>query len=399
MKKEIKTTLLLLFINLFFIHSAEANYPIYQISYLVNFPSTAVFQTMGIALLVIVLIEALVLKKIEKLSFIKAFYYAFLANIFSTVLGAVSYPGSSVMMILPMIVIGSVFLTKMVKAIALHGEYKKRPASLLIYFTFLGLGLITMKLISLTIPGGRGLLRADRIYFVNNLEVFIAVISAFGLLAMGYLISVVSEGYIFTKLFPKGQRFVRTLLKINLLSYLALIMILSPNILTVIQEKSWWFHSKARYNLSGHLKKEATPLVLYESINGEWETVVQSSINTLTNLGYEIKMIWPKDKSQKFLKEIDTTFTSLDEAKRAMNFPTSIQLEIRRDNEQTTNMKIEIVLEGYETDDGYLPELGKHQDSGCLTGPIKEALIKSFAQNNFSENDLKCTTGRWTKSK
>ena len=402
MKKVYRTSVLLSLATLCLINTAEANYPIYQISYLVNFPSTAVFRTMGIGFLVIVVIEALVLKKLEKLRFIKALCYALLTNFFSTALGAVSYPGSSAMMIFPMILIGSGFLSGMVKAIAVHGQYEAtkrlRLCPFMTFFALLALGLLTIKLIPLTIPGGKGLLHAERLYFNNNFEVFTAVISGFGLLAIGYLISVISEGYIFTKLFPKGQRILKTVLKMNFFSYLALIIILTPNIRTVIQEKSWWFHQPQRYTMSGDFKKEGS-LVLYESVIGEWGSVIDSSVNALESLDYKIKRIWPDDKFQKRFKEIETQYSSLDKTKREMNFPTSIQLNVSRENEQTNDLKLEIILNGYETDDEYFPDLNKHGDSGCLSGPVKEALTKAFAKNNFPQDALKCISGRWTKSK
>ena len=243
------------------------------------------------------------------------------------------------------------------------------------------------------VPGGKSSFRPERLYFSNNFEVFIAILSALGLLGIGFLISVVSEGYIFTKLFPKGQRFLKTVLKMNLFSYLALILILSPNILKVIQEKSWWFYEPKMYTANGNLKKGES-IVFHETVTGEWKSVVNSIVSALKGLGYEVERVGPDDKFQKWFKEIETKYSSLDEAKRRGNFPTSIQLNIKRENEQTSNIKIEIILKKYNMDDSYFPDLTKHENSGCLSGPIKDALLKAFIENNIPQDALKCVSGR-----
>ena len=65
----------------------EANAPLVAVGYFTGFPFMSAMWTFGLALIVVIFIEALVLRRREQLGFPEAFKLATFANVFSTLIG------------------------------------------------------------------------------------------------------------------------------------------------------------------------------------------------------------------------------------------------------------------------------------------------------------------------
>ncbi len=105
---------------------------------------------------------------------------------------------------------------------------------------FVAIGIVTLNLGLLTIPGHQFV--PSRTTFLNSGEALMAILAAGGLMAIGFLVTVISEGFVLARFGISGRQMIRTLLLMNGVSYSLLLALSAPIIWTAIQKKEWFFH-------------------------------------------------------------------------------------------------------------------------------------------------------------
>lgn len=215
------------------IQNGRANVPILPVMDIMGFPFLSAISTSGLALLVIILIEALVLQKRERLGYIKSLKLSGLANAFSTLLGGgivISYSSSFAAMF--GLIIGSIIFMFIFRSISQNIIYLKRFGQnvTLCFFAFFGLGIIVSVLGTLSMPLYNYFhAHHIEIHFSTSSKIFISIPAAIGLYLIGFILTVISESYIIKRYFPdKENHGFYTILIMNIVSYLVLLVYFLP---------------------------------------------------------------------------------------------------------------------------------------------------------------------------
>jgi len=234
--KRTKLFFLMVTFLFFTCKTAYANVPI-GAALMMTFPLMSMFVSWGLALLVAILFEGLVLKKSLELNYLQAFKASFLANAFSTLIGvgiAIAYSSSFAFLIcwIP----GTILLKRYFKILAEKSGYllKFAKGKILPFVTFLGIGFIGMFLGALLLPWshfGSGLYKGK----IPEHNDFLIIPALIILLILGFIITVIIEGVIVARLFPEKQRkIVLAVLKMNFYSYVVLLLVTGASVLRII---------------------------------------------------------------------------------------------------------------------------------------------------------------------
>lgn len=228
---------------LVFPHLAEANVPLVPVALLGGFSFMSVIFTAGLGLLVVILVEACVLRWVAVPSPLKSLMVSLFANLFSTVIGAcVPIVYSSSFAMIPGVIIGAWLMTRWLTFFRRHTS-SSQPGkffSVASFFVFIGMGIAAVVLGVFTIPGHT--YAPTRLEFINSGEVLLAICAAVALLGIGFLGTLVSEGYVLAHYVSKYPKIVSALLPMNIVSYIVLLLISAPHVWTTIHEKSWFGH-------------------------------------------------------------------------------------------------------------------------------------------------------------
>lgn len=230
---------------------AYANVPLVPAGYLAGFTAFSIAKTSGLGFLIVILIEALVLQHREQIRFTESIKLSFFANILSTIIGVVlmmAYSSSFAIIIigLPCVII----FTKMFRSLCKRSGFLEPFAAsrtglavISIVFTIIIVFIIPI-LALLTIPGHYSPPRVDAsLEFSSGSERVIAMLSAGVLLMTGFILSVISEGFLIIRHISKRtSNLIATVVYMNLVSYLMLFIISASFISTIIAEKSWFWH-------------------------------------------------------------------------------------------------------------------------------------------------------------
>jgi len=208
------------FITLIFARSSYSNVPIGG-AVAMTLPFVSLIPSWGFALVVVIFIEMLILKKHLDLQYLEASKISIFVNLLSTLIGAgifIAYTSSFAFLIcwIP----GAIFLKKCFISLSDKTGYLQDFAKkkILTFFVFLSIGFIGFLFGALLTPG---------IFELPVSQVFsksISVISFIILLFLGFIITLIMEGYILVKhKSQKSDKVIPTILSMNAISYAVLL--------------------------------------------------------------------------------------------------------------------------------------------------------------------------------
>jgi len=183
---------------------------------------------MGKSYAAVVLIEALVLKRITPVKILPAIGISALLNLISTAVGILyflSYSSSFLLFIAAFICAG-LFRNMCVKVLGIDDkmERKKRKViDIFLYLFFFGLAILSVFLGVLVMPG-HNLFRTPAAY-TSHAEFVTAIIAAVLLYLTGFILTVVIEGYFLKRIFLKyADKPLKTAVLMNVPSYIVLFL-------------------------------------------------------------------------------------------------------------------------------------------------------------------------------
>ena len=226
-----------------FPQAAYANEVLVPVVLIGAFTTVTAIRTFGIALLAVILIEALILRRREQLGYVQAFKISSLANLLSTFIGAgVAFWYSLGTFFFLGVLIGAAIMTWFASSFLNRTGYAQTSTPWWIgsYIGWVAGGIGGCTLGALTIPG-HSYYPVHRLSFSES-ELVVAVFAAVGLLLLGFLGSVVSEGYVVARYIPNRKKVLSTVLLMNTISYVALLVASSPFISATIIERGWFHH-------------------------------------------------------------------------------------------------------------------------------------------------------------
>ncbi len=222
MSKRLKFIALVTFFLFSIRQPAYANVPI-GAAFVMAFPLLAIISSWGWALAAAVLIEGLILRRRLGLKYIEAFRASFLANLFSTLIGigiGIAYSSSFAFLIcwIPGTIILKRCFVSLAKSTGRFQNLAKRR--ILCFITFLGVGFIGVLL--------GGLL----LHWKSSAPNFFMIIPISAiLLILGFMITVITEGFIVARRFPQKQNdIIPAVVLMNLFSYSVLLLVMGSKV-------------------------------------------------------------------------------------------------------------------------------------------------------------------------
>jgi hypothetical protein len=217
--KKIKFSLLLTFLTL----PLYADVPIGG-ALVMTLPMVSLYPSWGSSLVAVILIEMLVIKRKLDLKYLEALKLSLYANLFSTLIGAgIPLAYSSSFAFLIFWIPGSFLLFRWFTYLSTKTGFLKNSSKnkALRLLPFLAIGIIGFFFGYILTPVT---VRLDEIIF----PLFLQLISLIILLTTGFLITFITEGYIIARCYSqKPDKIISTVLLMNLISYIALIPVLS----------------------------------------------------------------------------------------------------------------------------------------------------------------------------
>lgn len=216
---KIKIALLLGTLTFATFKSAYANVPIGG-AMVMALPFVSLLSSWGLALVVAVLIEILVLKQRLDLKYFEAGKLSLYANIFSTLIGVgIGIAYSSSIAFLVCWIPGSIFLLKCFNSLSDKTGFLKHftKIKILRIIPFLAMGIIGLFFGTFLTPE---IYRSPQSQASNQ---FIKLISFVVLLALGFVITFLTEGYIIARRhLQKSDKIISAVILMNLISYTVL---------------------------------------------------------------------------------------------------------------------------------------------------------------------------------
>ncbi len=202
----------------------------------------------GVALIAIILIEALILSKREQISYRESLMLSLYANVLSTSIGLVIFLiySSTIYIIILLGIPISFSFAKMLKSFSANtgvlADLSRKTG--LVVFIFAVVFVFVVPITGVfTISGHSYLNIRGQAGFSNAQEIIIAILAAFVLVIIGFFLSIISEGFIITRQISKRRKeIVSTIFVMNLISYTVLMLASTFFIWRTILEKGWFWH-------------------------------------------------------------------------------------------------------------------------------------------------------------
>jgi hypothetical protein len=217
-----------------FPQSGLANIPLLPVMDIMGYPFIMAITSFGITLVAVIIIEAIVLKRCSQLDYKESVTISAKANGFSTLIGGgigITYSSSFAAMVC--LLIGAYIFMLIFKSFSDNIDFLERfgKRKVLSFISFLALGIIAYILGILAFP----LYTISGHHFFGGIplstagKIFISIPSAILLYLIGFILSVISEGFIINRYFPiQEKNSLYTILIMNGVSYLILLLYLIP---------------------------------------------------------------------------------------------------------------------------------------------------------------------------
>lgn len=215
--------------------NAKADVAIIPIAMLSGFAPLMALSTAGLSLVAVIAIEAVVLRHREELDYRTSIKLSTLANLLSTFLGfvtmALSSSGEMFLVVMPFVMVAISGWKKENTGIDL-GHWMVR------YFGSLAFCFSAVHLAVLTVPGGVLRPLSD---FPSPQDFHKATLAAAGLVVYGFILSVLSEGWLIGRNLRRSSVFL-TVVLMNLASYAFLGIVSVPHVRRAFINRSWYWH-------------------------------------------------------------------------------------------------------------------------------------------------------------
>lgn len=214
---------------LFFAQVARANVGIGPIFYLM-LPYVSIITarlTFGISLILIIAIEALVLWIRGRLSAIKSLILSLVANIFSMLIGVGIYWSlRSIFTMIAVLIGGTLLFAYMFISICKRTDFHSNLISKRIpHWVFYILSFLVFPLLCIAMGFVMSHIPYDYLY--GNISSLVPGLAWGGLLLIGFVLTIISEGFIVIRFVPKNHpKIISTVVLMNALSYAVLMSVL-----------------------------------------------------------------------------------------------------------------------------------------------------------------------------
>ena len=198
------------------------------VTYFTGFSFMSVMQTFGLALIVVIFIEALVLRRGEHLRYPEAFQLATFANVLSTLIGfCIVMAHSSSIVVMPGILLGVALSVSMARSFLRNTGYLQQHPRMNDFSSdgsmvavFLLISMASSSVSSFLLPGGPDGISPIQRKFSGVSEVLVTTALVAFLLTAGFILTVISKGYaVACTISSKQPQLVATIVRMNLLSY------------------------------------------------------------------------------------------------------------------------------------------------------------------------------------
>ena len=199
-----------------------------SVTYFTGFSFMSAMQTFGLALIVVIFIEALVLQRREHLRYPEAFKLATFANVLSTLIGfCVLLTYNSSMFIILCIPLGVALSVLMARSFLRNTGYLQQHPRMNDFSSdgsmvavFLLISIASGSVSSFLLPGGPDGISPIQRKFSGVSEVLVTTTLVAFLLTAGFVLTVISKGYaVACTISSKRPQLVATIVRMNLLSY------------------------------------------------------------------------------------------------------------------------------------------------------------------------------------
>lgn len=242
MQDKIKFLFTLLFI-LCAVQPAHADFPIWPVMSLMNIPFIATIASAGMLLVIVILLESLVLWISASLPLFESLKLSIMANLYSTFIGVcITVAYSAGLMAIVGSFIGARWFTSMFADLSENtgqfGWLAQRRNLCFILFLSGGLG---VTFLGVAMMPGHGInYEHASLSIMRELEAKGVFPGTLLLLASGFLLTCISEGYVLARKMKNKDKVIKTVLLMNVVSY-ALLLFLSIYYFLTVKPKSHLF--------------------------------------------------------------------------------------------------------------------------------------------------------------